>query len=457
MLEIVSKFGGTSNATAEAVAQCNELTSDSLVTVVSAPGKLTTEQVAEFSQYYAGDPALLAHKITEQLIGNNDIPGALGEFRQNGQVSGETIQSITARYAQIVHGLELPLRGTGWLRDIAPRVELVVKQGEDYASMLGEQLQAEIYQALGYRLLEPSRAPSPLLPRDKATWRSWLEQTAQPSERHVLGGNMWFDGQHLRTFDRGGSDISGALAAYGVGASEYHNMTDTPGKSADPRLIDPSRLRSINHLTYQEGRELGMNGTGLLHPEAIVPLVGTGIPTIIRNTFDPHGESTRYSDIVDDPARTGRVMAISLIRDVTVVAVYEPGMNEATGKVASYGSLVADAGINTIGIEGDGVDRELVIVQGDENGVRAEQLLRSAVNGGGEVTSAQLALVTLVGYQIKTKRRYMENHLAEAGVFGEGQEAAHMLPGEHSIRFAVDRDRANQVVSEAHRILIENE
>jgi aspartokinase/homoserine dehydrogenase 1 len=232
-------------------------------------------------------------------------------------------------------------------------------------------------------------------------------------------------------------------------------MTDTPGKSANPKLIDPSRLRTVHHLTYREGRELGRNGTGLLHPAAIVPLQGSGIPTIIRNTFDPTGEFTTYSDEVDTPDRAGQVMAISLIDDATVIEVYEPNMSDNSGRIAHFSGKLEKNGVNIVDTVTGGADSELFIVSGETEATKATAVLEEAVRTGGSVTPEELALVTLVGYHLRPHSRRIQNILADSDVYGKGNEASYVMTGRDSIRIAVNRDIAAQVVSDAHRLLVE--
>lgn len=448
---IVSKFGGTSNSDAEAVAQCMELSRDSQVMVTSAPGKLNSLQLHGMSVPLGVPAEFFSKKVTDQLLIAHDF------HMDTGEIPRHVLDSITARYRAIVEGLGISALQTDWLRDIAPRVETAAQSGQDYASMLGERLQSEVYRATGRELLDPSRAGTPILPRKPDAWKGWLQGAVEQGGQYVLPGNTWFDGNRLHTFSRGGSDISGALAAYAMSADAYRNMTDTPAQSADPRLVaDPSRRRTITHLTYQEGRDLGRNGTGLLHPEAIIPLMGTGIPTEIRNTFDPTGQHTLYSDEVDHPERTGEVMAISLIPEVTVVTVHEPGMSESKGRIAALSARVAESGVSIIDIVGFGSDTELFIIEGKDR-EKVEASLHEETNSHGTVTGEDCSLVTLVGYQLKRRAFDIRVELSlNAGLGKEHwQSGSYWMEGEHSLRFTVGRDLAKEVVDKAHRCLLE--
>jgi len=96
----------------------------------------------------------------------------------------------------------------------------------------------------------------------------------------------------IKTFPRGGSDITGAVVARAVGAELYENWTDVPGLlMADPRVVEAPR--PIGEVTYRELRELAYSGASVLHEETIFPASGAGIPIHIRNTNAPSAAGTR--------------------------------------------------------------------------------------------------------------------------------------------------------------------
>ena len=449
MSGIVSKFGGTSNATPEAVNQCVELSQGHVVTVLSAPGKLTAAQVEQYSEFVPDDPALFGDKVTDQLLGAHQY------FIDTGEQSSVHTRSVQARYAMLVRGLGISSLEDEWLRDIPARIGTSVKNGKESTSMLGEILQTELYGALtGRKIADPTRAPRSLEPTDRSAWRRWLSHQRDSKTQLLMPGNIWHDGSRPRTFDRGGSDISGALAAFAVEADEYHNMTDTSCLSADPRMIARDRLLPITDLSYEEGRELGRNGSGLLHPLAIVPLMGSGIPTIVRNTFDPEARGTQYTDETPSDGRTGQVMALSLMKDVHIIEVHEPGMSERAGRIAAISKAVADKGVSVVDIVGHGADRQIVIVEGSEKQQPTRDAIKELINGDGTVTSESPSLLTLVGHDIGMNARKILNELAEhTDIDGQGLPT---LTGRHSIRLAIPRTEAEQVTDTAHRILIES-
>ena len=110
---------------------------------------------------------------------------------------------------------------------------------------------------------------------------------ADPQGRYVVPGFYGRDAEgHVRTFSRGGSDVSGAIAARAARAALYENWTDVSGLlMADPRIVD--NPRPMAEVTYAEIRELSYMGASVLHDEAMAPVREVGIPVNIRNTNEP--------------------------------------------------------------------------------------------------------------------------------------------------------------------------
>jgi aspartate kinase len=119
------------------------------------------------------------------------------------------------------------------------------------------------------------------------------ERLADPARRYVVPGFYGRDAEgRVRTFSRGGSDVSGAIAARAGAAQLYENWTDVSGLlMADPRIVD--NPRPMAEVTYAEIRELAYMGASVLHDEAMAPVREVDIPVNIRNTNDPQHPGTR--------------------------------------------------------------------------------------------------------------------------------------------------------------------
>jgi aspartate kinase len=132
----------------------------------------------------------------------------------------------------------------------------------------------------------------------------------------------------ITTFSRGGSDITGAIAARAINASLYENWTDVSGfLMADPRIVD--NPKHIELLTYKELRELAYMGANVLHDESIFPIRDIGIPIEIRNTNDPDGIGTLIvaKREADDRIITG----IAGRKDFVLVQIEKTLMNKMIG------------------------------------------------------------------------------------------------------------------------------
>ena len=437
---IVAKAGGTSNATPEAVNQSMAWAEQSDIFVVSAPGKIEGDEP-------------YADKITNQLLRAHQL------YEQDGSVSPDVIDNITSRFAAIVDGLDSARLTGKWIDAIGKRVVNAAKISEDASSMLGEQLQSEIYKSAGFKLLDPSKSPQDIGDVPDA-WREWLSDAYTEGQKYVLPGNVTKAAWRLMSFGRGGSDISGGLAAYGIHADLNVNLTDGCAMSADPRLIESQRLQPIEHMLYAEARELGRNGTGLVHPSAMVPLMRGDIPTEIRSTFDSAQSPTLLDNNQERAShREGNIVALSLMRDVVIHKVHEPGMAEASGRLAQFESGFAGLFIPIIDSQGDGVDGQKYFVQAEDKDASYEAIAE-VLNHGTIDTKEDVDLITLVGNNLQS--RYFDHILdlmLSSGIDikewqGRGHDVSH---GKHSIRVSVDHDKSKGILDRIHAHYLEKE
>jgi aspartate kinase len=137
-------------------------------------------------------------------------------------------------------------------------------------------------------------------------------------------------GGRVRTFSRGGSDITGAIVARAVNASLYENWTDVPGcLMADPRIVD--RPEIIDEITYRELRELSYMGASVLHEDALFPVRKAGIATVIRSTNAPDEPGTRISFVPSAGARKRVITGIAGRKDFAVISIEKAMMNTELG------------------------------------------------------------------------------------------------------------------------------
>ena len=137
---------------------------------------------------------------------------------------------------------------------------------------------------------------------------------------------------HIKTFSRGGSDITGALAAAALDADVYENWTDVSGiLMADPRIVD--NPRPIERVTYSELRQLSYIGAQVLHEMTIFPVREKNIPLNIRNTNDPDHPGTLIMEEFDDTLDTEQnfITGIAGKKNYSILTISKNGMSSEVG------------------------------------------------------------------------------------------------------------------------------
>lgn len=269
----VVKFGGSSLASAkqfEKVASIIHADEDRKLVVPSAPGKRDSKDT----------------KVTDMLY-------SCYALAEDGEDFSDLLKNIQARYQEIIDGLNLKLSLDDEFEII--KKNLVEKAGDNYAASRGEYLNGIIMaNYLGYEFVDPAEYicfnKEGVFDADKTD--KLLSKRLEKVERVVIPGfyGSLPDGR-IKTFSRGGSDITGSIVAKAARADVYENWTDVSGfLVADPRIIN--NPEGIDTITYRELRELSYMGATVLHEDAIFPVRKAGIPINIRNTNAPDDEGT---------------------------------------------------------------------------------------------------------------------------------------------------------------------
>ena len=272
MIKVV-KFGGSSLASAEQFRKVRDiLLADKKrrYVVPSAPGKRHRNDI----------------KVTDMLYECYAQAEADEEFKP-------LLRKIRARYNEIINGLKINLSLDEEFKKIEENFSQ--KAGVDYAASRGEYLNGIIMSHfIGYEFIDAAEvirfdAEGDF---DVDTTNQILKERLKKCERAVIPGfyGAKADGS-IKTFSRGGSDITGSIVAKACKADLYENWTDVSGfLIADPRIIkDPKGIKVI---TYKELRELSYMGATVLHEDAIFPVRKEGIPINIKNTNAPEDSGT---------------------------------------------------------------------------------------------------------------------------------------------------------------------
>ena len=269
----VVKFGGSSLASAEQFKKVGEIIradKSRKYVIPSAPGKRFKEDT----------------KVTDMLYGCY----ALAE---SGKSYKKELAAIEKRYQEIIEGLGLQLS----LEQEFAVIEKNFKDraGSNYAASRGEYLNGIIMaNYLGFSFIDAAtviffREDGSL---DEEKTDEVLSARLAECETAVVPGfyGSLPDGS-VKTFSRGGSDITGSIVAKAAKVDVYENWTDVSGfLIADPRIID--KPEGIEVITYKELRELSYMGATVLHEDAIFPVRQQGIPINIRNTNAPEDSGT---------------------------------------------------------------------------------------------------------------------------------------------------------------------
>jgi len=307
----VTKFGGSSLASAEQFKKVADIVladRDRKYVVPSAPGKRFKEDT----------------KVTDLLYQCYD------EFSKGQESSA--FEQIKERYNLIIEGLSLDLSLEHEFELL--RLSFIGRAGRDYAASRGEYLNGIILaKYLGFEFID---AADVIFFKNDGTFDSEktndvMSERLEKCDYAVIPGFYGkMPNDTIKTFSRGGSDITGAIVARAAHADEYENWTDVSGfMIADPRIVDNPKYISV--ITYKELRELSYMGAGVLHADSIFPVKAAGIPIHIKNTNAPEDKGTMIVTHADPAADKTVITGIAGKKDFTVLTLEKDMMNEEKG------------------------------------------------------------------------------------------------------------------------------
>ena len=351
----VAKFGGSSVADALQIGKIKNIIEndpDIHYVVVSAPGKRFSDDSKVTDLLYLCK-AHIEHNLPYQQI----------------------FQVICDRFMAVEVNLGVNVGLKEEFEEI--RKNLEAGASADYIASRGEHLNAMlIADYLGFDFVDSSRI---VRFDEKGRFMEDLTnkeiaEELKHHERAVIPGfyGAKVDGT-IKTFSRGGSDITGALVARAVGADVYENWTDVSGfLMADPRIVkDP---KPISTVSYKELRELSYMGASVLHEDAIYPARIANIPINIRNTNEPENPGTM---ITSEPAKLeeGQIIAgIAGSKDFTVITMYKALLSSERGFIRKMSGVLEDFDIPIEHIP-SGVDTLSVVISNKQLGGKLEDIL----------------------------------------------------------------------------------
>ena len=343
----VTKFGGSSMADAGQYRKVRDIIladPSRKVVVVSAAGKRFKED----------------HKLTDLLY-------LCHAHTQYGVDCTPIFDMITSRYLEIRDELELNLDLESEFAALKARLDKKRVTQDELVSR-GEYFSAKLMAAyLGYNFVDAAdwiKFNMDGSVNQEASYEAFRDAAAgQGVVTPGFYGSM--PGGHIKTFSRGGSDITGAYAAAALEADVYENWTDVSGiLMADPRIVDDPM--TIPQVTYDELRELSYSGAQVLHEGTIFPVREKGIPVNIRNTNAPDHPGTiiqeefEKGELVEDRFITG----ISGKKDFSIVHLSKRGLSNEVGLLRRILTIYERHNVSVVYVP-NGIDSVSVVVETD--------------------------------------------------------------------------------------------
>ncbi|MBP3305804.1 MAG: aspartate kinase [Oscillospiraceae bacterium] len=430
----VTKFGGSSMADAGQYQKVRDiLLSDPArkVVVVSAAGKRDKND----------------HKITDLLY-------LCHAHIQYGVDCTGVFDMITSRYLEIRDALGIQLDLETEFAELKQRMNAKSVSRDELASR-GEYFSAKLMAAyLGFRFI------------DAADWIKFnfdgtvdqpasyeaLRSQVVPGEGVVIPGFYGLMPDcHIRTFSRGGSDITGALAAAALDADVYENWTDVSGiLMADPRIVE--NPQAIPEVTYDELRELSYSGAQVLHEGSIFPVREKNIPLNIRNTNAPDDNGTMIKERFDTDCDPNRfITGITGKKDFTIISMSKRGMSNQVGVLRRVLTVLERHNISVDYVP-NGIDNVSVVLPTESLGSHLYTIL-SEIQQDAEPDTLdvhdQIAVVAAVGRKMAFRPGISGKIFAALGEAGINIRMINQGPDELNIIFGVD----NKDFADAIRVL----
>ena len=418
----VVKFGGSSMADAGQYRKIRDILladPERRVVIVSAAGKRFKDD----------------HKITDLLY-------LCHAHTQYGVDCSGVFDMIASRYIEIRNDLGIELDLESEFAALKRRIDKKQVTQDELASR-GEYFSAKLMAAyLGFQFI------------DAADWVKFnfdgsvdQESTYEALKTQVRGFGAVIPGfyglmpdGHIRTFSRGGSDITGALAAAALDADVYENWTDVSGiLMADPRIVDDPQ--NISEVTYDELRELSYSGAQVLHEDAIFPVREKNIPLNIRNTNAPNDPGTLIQEFFTEDHDPNRfITGITGKKDFSIISLSKRGMNNQVGVLRKVLTVLERHGVSVDYVP-NGIDNVSVVMPTEAIASNLYTILaeiQQEVEPDSLQVHDQIAVVAAVGRKMASRPGISGKIFAALGQSGINIRMINQGPDELNIIFGVD-------------------
>ena len=429
----VTKFGGSSMADAGQYRKVRDIiTSDPerKVVIVSAAGKRHSKD----------------HKITDLLY-------LCHAHTQYGVPCDPVYELITSRYLEIREKLGIQIDLEEDFAELKKRLDAKQVSQDEMASR-GEYFSAKLMAAfLGFKFVDAADWVYFNIDGTVDKKKSYAALKEQMTGEGIVTPGFYgvMPNGAIRTFSRGGSDITGSLAAAALDAGVYENWTDVSGiLMADPRIVE--NPKPISEITYDELRELAYAGANVLHEGAIFPVREKDIPLNIRNTNEPDAPGTmikKHFETESDPDRI--ITGITGKKDFSIITVFKRGLTAEVGILRKILSVLERYNISVEFVP-NGIDNvSLVIPTATINPHLYNFMadLQQEVNPDNVVVQDQIAIVTAVGHQMAFRPGVSGKIFAALGQADINIRMINQGPDELNIIFGVE----NKDFASAIRVL----
>ena len=430
----VVKFGGSSMADAGQYRKVRDILladPERRVVIVSAAGKRNKND----------------HKITDLLY-------LCHAHTQYGVDCSGIFEMIASRYLEIRDELGIELDLESEFAALKQQIDAKAVTKDELASR-GEYFSAKLMAAyLGFQFIDSAdwvKFNFDGTVDQESTYEALRSQILMDSGAVIPGFYGMMPDGHLRTFSRGGSDITGALAAAALEADVYENWTDVSGiLMADPRIVEDPQ--TIPEVTYDELRELSYSGAQVLHEGTIFPVREKNIPLNIRNTNAPEDPGTMIRERFDHDTDPNRFLTgITGKKDFTIISLSKRGMGNQVGVLRRVLSVLERHNISVDYVP-NGIDNVSVVMP-------TESIASSLYTILGEIqhdvepdtldVHDQIAVVAAVGRKMAFRPGISGQIFAALGQAGINIRMINQGPDELNIIFGVD----NRDFKEAIRVL----
>ncbi len=426
----VCKFGGSSMADAGQYRKVRDIVladPHRRVIIVSAAGKRNSQD----------------HKITDLLY-------LCHAHVQYGVSCDAVFQMITSRYLEIRDELGLQLDLETEFAELKKQLDKK-KISQDFLVSRGEYFSAKLMAAfLGFQFV------------DAADWIQFgMDGTVDKKASYaalqtmVKGEGIVIPGFYgvmpngaVRTFTRGGSDITGSLAAAALNADVYENWTDVSGiLMADPRIVE--NPQPISEVTYDELRELSYAGAQVLHEGTIFPVREKNIPLNIRNTNEPEHPGTIIKERFDTEADPHRVITgITGKKDFSIITMFKRGMTSQDGVLRKVLTVLERHGIS-VDFVPNGIDNVSLVVPTETLAPHLYSILaqiQQDVKPDKLNVMENVAIVAAVGHRMAARPGVSGQIFAALGKAGINIRMINQGPDELNIIFGVDNKDFNEAI-----------